>query len=255
MAIKISYGTSREGWLGYREFVAKLIEEHQAIRVCEIGGGANPLLPMEFIKQKGIDYSVMDISGTELEKADAGYDKIVADAGSPAFAVDRRFDLVFSRMLIEHIRDAEQFHRNIMSILAPGGLAVHFFPTLFTLPYLINYLIPERLSQRLLQLFAPRDAYQNAKFPAYYRWCRGPVAGQINRFRNIGYEVLEFRGFFGHHGYYEKLGFMKRLHDAKTRYLLEKPNPSFTSYAYVVLKKPGQGFPDQSDKPSSNASR
>jgi 2-polyprenyl-3-methyl-5-hydroxy-6-metoxy-1,4-benzoquinol methylase len=237
MAIKISYGTSEEGWLGYHDFISRLIDEHKAGRVCEIGGGANPLLDITLVEKKGISYSVMDISRTELDKAPSGYDKIVADAGSAAFAVNRQFDLVFSRMLIEHVRDAEQFHRNVHSLLAPGGLAVHFFPTLFTTPYLVNYLVPDRLSRMLWRGFAKRDEYQNAKFPAYYRWCRGPVQGQIDKFIRIGFDVLEYRGFFGHHGYYKKIWFLKKLHDAKTRYLLKRPNPSFTSYAYVVLRK------------------
>lgn len=237
MAIKISYGTSEEGWLGYQEFISRLIDQQKAGRICEIGGGANPLLGMELVDQKGIVYSVMDISAAELQKAPAGYDKIVADAGSSRFAVDRQFDLVFSRMLVEHIRDAEQFHRNILKLLAPGGVAVHFFPTLYTLPYIINYLVPERLSQTLWSWFAKRDEYRHAKFPAYYKWCRGPIGSQISKFERIGFQVIEFRGFFGHHGYYKKIGLLKRLHDVKTRYLLKRPNPLFTSYAYVVLKK------------------
>jgi SAM-dependent methyltransferase len=189
------------------------------------------------VNQKGIAYSIMDISATELQKAPVGYDKIVADAGSAGFAVNKQFDLVFSRMLIEHIRDAGQFHKNVLTLLAPGGLAVHFFPTLFTMPYIVNYLVPERLSRTLWSCFAKRDEYKNGKFPAYYSWCRGPVRSQISKFQHIGFDVLEYRGFFGHHGYYKKIGFLKKLHDIKTQYLLKRPNPLFTSYAYVILKK------------------
>ena len=234
---KIKYGTSEEAWLGYSDFICGLITELRPKQVCEIGGGANPLLDKATITQQGIQYSVMDVSEEELKKAPDLYSKIVADAGSVQFRVDRRFDLVFSKMLIEHIRDAEQFHKNMLSILAPGGLAVHFFPTLYTLPYLINYLATDRLGSILWGLFAPRDQYQHAKFPAYYKWCRGPVLSQIRRFTRLGYEVIEYNGYFGHSGYYQKMGLLKKMHEMKTRYLLRHPFPYCTSYAYVVLKK------------------
>ena len=88
-------------------------------------------------------------------------------------------------MLAEHVSDAEQFHRNVFKILADNWQAVHFFPTLYTLPFLVNYLAPEYLAEKLLNVFAPRDKYQNAKFPAYYRWCRGPIRGQIQKISDL----------------------------------------------------------------------
>ncbi len=234
---RITYGTHKEGWFGYPDLITGLIGELRAARICEIGGGANPLLPLDSLAGKDIRYTVMDISSAELEKAPSGYEKIVADAGSRDFSVGEQFDLVFSKMLLEHIRNAEQFHRNVRSILAPGGVAVHFFPTLYTLPYLVNYLMPEVLSRVMLKLLAPRDDYQYAKFPAYYDWCRGPIPSQFRRFAGIGYDVVEYRGFFGHRGYYQRMGLLRKLHDMKTSYLLRHPQPLFTSYAYVVLKK------------------
>jgi hypothetical protein len=59
----------------------------------------------------------------------------------------------------------------------------------------------------------------------------------LKKYEELGYEVIEYRGFFGHHGYYNRLPFLKRIHELKTDYLLRKPSPLFTSYAYVVLKK------------------
>ena len=233
----IAYGTQEEGWFGYPEYITRLIEERQAVHICEVGGGANPLLSRDRFAERPIEYTLMDISRTELDKAPAGYEKIVADAGSPDFRLEKQFDLVFSKMLMEHVRDAEQFHKNVLTILASGGMAVHFFPTLYTLPYIVNYLMPERLTNRILQAFAPRDTYQYAKFPAYYHWCRGPLPSQIEKFRRIGYDVIEYRGFFGHRGYYQKMDILQKLHLLKTHYLLRHPHPLFTSYAYVVLKK------------------
>ena len=139
-------------------------------------------------------------------------------------------------MLAEHITDAEQFHKNVVSCLTHNGLAVHYFPTLFTLPFFINYIIPNSLADNLLHIFDPRDRHQHAKFRAYYRWCRGPTNKQIQRFICLGYDVIEYRGFFGH-GYYNKFKILRKIHNIKTNYLLQHPYPMLTSYAYVVLKK------------------
>src|ERR1700721_1406514 len=53
------------------------------------------------------------------------------------------YDLVFSKMLCEHLPDARTFHANCLRLLRPGARAVHFFPTLYTLPFVANRLIPE----------------------------------------------------------------------------------------------------------------
>ena len=214
-----------------------LIDERGLTRVCDVGGGANPVLSEVEIEKRNLDYSVLDISESELAKASISGDKILADIAAPDFSIKRKFDLVFSKMLAEHVTDAELFHRNVLSMLDENGLAVHFFPTLYSLPFLVNFLAPEKLADFLLSILAPRDEYRHAKFPAYYHWCRGPTDRQIRRLTGLGYELIEYRGFFGHSGYYDKIRFMKKLHEHKTNYLLRNPNPSFTSYARVTLRR------------------
>lgn len=233
----ISYKEGKHAFTDFEPLIKELIDERGLTRICDIGGGANPLLNEEYIIKKDIDYTILDISETELRKAPKIYKKLRADISDPKFISNEKFDLIFSKMVAEHISDAKQFHKNILNCLSDKGLAVHFFPTLYTLPFFINYLIPEKLSQKLLDIFDPRDKYQHAKFPAYYRWCRGPFNSQITRLHSIGYEIIEYRCFFGHSGYYKKLNLLKNIHKYKSNFLLKHPNPYFTSYAYVILKK------------------
>ncbi len=236
MTTNVSYGTYKEAWDGYTLFLTNLISEHRIKKICDIGGGANPVISADFIKEKNIDYYLLDISEHELSKAPKSYNKILADIASPHFKLDTEFDFVFTKMLAEHITDPEQFHMNILSCLTNNGIAVHYFPTLYTLPFFVNYVFPENLADILLHMFETRDRYQHAKFPAYYRWCRGPTIKQIQRFISLGYDVVEYRGFFGH-GYYNKIKMVDKIESIKTNFLLQHPNPIFTSYAYVILKK------------------
>lgn len=237
MDSNICYSETKDVLYNYKYFIKALVEKHQIKSICDVGGGANPLLDLEYINEKGIDYTILDISETELNKAPKEFKKIKSDISAPQNMAESNFDLVFSMMLAEHIENAEQFHKNIFTILKNGGLAVHFFPTLYAFPFFTNWLIPESLSSRLLNYFAARDDYQHAKFPAYYRWCRGPIGNQIRKYYDLGYEIVEYRGCFGHADYYNKLKPIKKLHEIKTNYLLKTPIPILTSYAQIVLKK------------------
>lgn len=236
IAKNISYGLSDDIWQGFEKSLLDIIENYSIKRICDIGGGANPVINAEHIKSKGLDYSILDISESELLKAPSNYNKIMADISSPEFSTQRKFDLMISKMLAEHVVDAEQFHKNVYKCLDYDGLALHFFPTLFTLPFFINFITPEYIAKFLLKAFAPRDFYQQNKFPAYYHWCRGPTKKQIKRFTDLGFEVIVYHGYFGH-GYYDKIRILKKLHDFKTNYLLKHPSPIFTNFAYVLLKK------------------
>ncbi len=135
------------------------------------------------------------------------------------------YDLIFSRMTAEHFRDAEAAHANIFRALRPGGLALHSFATLYSLPFVANRFMPDQLSERLLNTVRPRDKYKLDKFKAYYSRCRGPVKGQLDFFQNLGYEVAEYRGYFGHTYYAKKLPVLHKLHSLKTRWLLRNPVP------------------------------
>lgn len=189
----------------------------------------------------GLEYTILDISPGELAKAPSVYRTIHADIGEKDLRIDERFDFIFSRMLAEHVKDGEAFHRNVAGLLTPGGVAFHFFPTLYAPPFIINRLFPEYAARALLNLIqSGREARgKHRKFPAYYSWCRGPTATQISRFQSVGLEVEEYIGFFGHSGYYKKLPLAERLHRLLADWLVRHPVSGLTSFAFVVLvRKP-----------------
>jgi 2-polyprenyl-3-methyl-5-hydroxy-6-metoxy-1,4-benzoquinol methylase len=186
MSTQITYGNYHEAALEYEAFLKKIIHEHGFKNLCDVGGGANPLLSPEFVLEHSLEYTLLDISQAELDKAAPQYQKVKADICAPNYT-GQKYDFVFSKMLAEHVVQGQQFHQNIYAMLAPGGIALHFFPTLYALPFLINRSIPEKLANFLLSLFVGRDHYQHSKFPAYYSWCRGPSHRQIQNFEKLGY--------------------------------------------------------------------
>ena len=221
----VQYYPSELGWVQYDDFLRQLVVGQGCRRICEIGGGANPALPIEFVREHGLDYLIVDISESELAKAPKGYRTRVLDMARPIEPVSENCDLVISKMLAEHVADARQFHLNVHGMLRPGGLAFHFFPTLYTPPFVLNCLMPERLAYTLLNQLQPgrESSGRNAKFPAYYRWCRGPMKGQWARFGSLGYQVRSYWGFYGHEPYYRKIPPLLACHRALCRWLLRHP--------------------------------
>jgi hypothetical protein len=237
--MKIRYGHSSEAWASSTNYIKEMIIKNDAKRVLEVGGGANPTFSLEFVKQHNLEYTVLDISLDELAKAPDGYVKVCADITSTYLELPGGYDLVFSKMLAEHVKSGEVFHRNVYSLLSAKGRAFHFFPTLYAPPFVVNRLLPERLSWKLLNLFQSgrhKEGYL-PKFPAYYSWCRGPVPSQIKRFESIGYQISEYIGFFGNVGYYQKLPFISKGNYTISKWLVEHPIPVLCSFAYVQLQK------------------
>lgn len=236
----VSWGLGRSAARDFVPFLEELIESTHARRVCDIGGGAKPVVTLDAVERLGLTYTVLDISPDELSKAPSGYNKIRSDACQPSLDIGERFELVLSRMLLEHLADPVTFHENVRRMLVPGGRAVHFFPTLWEPTFVVNRLLPERLGERILLRLRPdrtRDG-QAAKFRAYYRWCRGPTARQFNRFKDAGYIVEQYCGFFGAETYLKRIPSLQRTEARVAEAMLRRPKPSLTSYAYVVLRRP-----------------
>lgn len=235
---RIRYERAAIGWFGYDDYLRALASRPGVRRVCEIGGGANPALPLEFVHEHGLEYTVLDISAEELAKAPEGYVKVHADIINLSDELPGGYDLIFSRMVAEHVPDGEVFHRNIHRLLAPGGIAFHYFPTLYTLPFVINLLMPHRLSDAILhRVQGGREKHgQHGKFPAFYSWCYGPTARQLARLRGVGFEIEEYIGYYGH-SYYRHFPPLHRLHEWLCQKLVDHPIPQLTTTCYLVVRK------------------
>ena len=237
--MKASFDLEERAWRRYDSFLKGLASRPGVKRVLDIGGGANPALPLDFVERNGLEYVVLDISSEELAKAPKGYLKVQADITSPDLDVGGNYDLVLSRLVAEHVPSGRGFHSTVFDLLSEGGIAFHFFPTLYAPPFVINRLLPERLSEFVVSLLQSnrRREGKNAKFPSYYSWCRGPTSSQIEKFQSIGYRVDEYIGFFGHRNYYGKIKALRKVHDWISSTLVKHPLPWVTSFAYVVLSK------------------
>jgi SAM-dependent methyltransferase len=235
---RIAYARNGEADKMFRARIRRLLDG-DARRICDVGGGAKPIVPLAQIEERGLDYVVLDESGEQLEKAPAGYRRVQASIlDRPAVAALVRdggaFDAVISRWTAEHIPDGRGFHESVFELLRPGGTVVHLFPTLYSIPFLVNRALTPALSSAVLfRACSEREA----KFRPYYSWCRGPSARQLERLSALGYTVESYTGFFGH-SFYAPIKPLHLAHRWAVERLLAHPLPSMTSFALVVLQRP-----------------
>lgn len=205
-------GAERHSSVVFNNFhkIVRQLSENK--RVLEIGAGRNPIFSSAELADGNIDYVANDISPDELDAMQVQVPSAAFDAsqGIPDHFVGN-FDFVFSNMVQEHVRDTRAFYRNIAIMLRPGGVALHFHPVLFTLPFLINRFVPEAATEPLLYAIRKdRTRSRAPKFPAHYDQC--VVSDRVaRRLAAEGYASVTQIPFYGH-GYYR---FLPPLHAAQ----------------------------------------
>lgn len=226
----------------YEETIFAIADALRLRRLCEIGGGRDPAFSLAQLEPRGLDYTINDIDQRELDRAPSGYRTACFDIAGPAqtfVPLAGSQDLVFSRMVFEHVAGVEQAWRNVHTLLAPGGVGLAFIPTLYAWPFLLNHMIPETASRRLLNLFSREDRSSdgsNPKFPALYDWAYGSqrkLAPMLNR---AGFEDIHVVPFWGH-DYLRRVPVLRDLDDAYTRLCVARDWRLQTTYAYIVVRK------------------
>lgn len=242
--MKISFKTvdTFPGWKKAEMFFQKKINAFKAKSILEIGSGANPTISLNYIEKKNLEYTTNDTNVNELNKAPSAYKILLLDFSSNEipYSLHNNYDLVFSRMVNEHIKNGKDYYSNIFKALKKGGVTIHCFSTLYCIPFLMNRILPEFLSDKLLSFISPgRNEHLHGKFRAYYSWSRGPTNKMIRRFESVGYQIIEYAGFFGHDYYRNKIPLLHKIERAKSAFLCSQLKiPHLTSYAYVILQKP-----------------
>ena len=236
---------SREtwGWDSYKASVLAYVEHcraagrHQGglVRMIEIGGGRGPLLAPEEAAAAGAAYTVNDISERELSLAPPDFARALFNvAGDLAPEWRGRFDLVFSRMVMEHVKDAPRAWANMASLLAPGGVALAFHPTLYAPPFLINHLVPESLTAPVLRLFfSDRHDGDFPKFPARYELCRARPEVIEPALRRAGFREAFSAPFWGDR-YFRRIPLLREANDALSAMAEARDWRWLASYAYTL---------------------
>ncbi len=206
-------------------------------RMLEVGGGRSPMLAEEDVRALGATYTVNDIDPDELARAPEWVSRLEGDIADPSLlGGEDGFDVVFANMVFEHVADPQEGYRNIVARLSPGGYLVNFVPTMYAPPFVLNKLLPEDLTSRLLLRIQPhRHVGDKPKFPAYYRWCTATSATEA-RLRGAGFSECEAVPFYGH-SYYKKVPGLRDASAMVSRAAHKRGLRPLASYAYLVAQR------------------
>ena len=221
----------------FKDRCRQLIVDHELTQLGDVGGGRLPMFSPPEIEELGVRYVLLDASQAELDFAPVNYQKVCADICDPR--LEAGYDLLFTKMLAEHVKDGAAMHRNILRLLVPGGMAFHFFPTLYHPAFLVNRVVPERLGRAAVAGLRQGPAKEFIKFPAYYSHCYGPTPRSHRFFTNLGYEVLEYQPFYGS-SYLGRIPLLREVEDAFARACAKWQSGTFTAFAWLLLRKPRQ---------------
>jgi SAM-dependent methyltransferase len=234
-------------WRHYKPTLLAFVETLRAagrhdgegrVRLLEIGGGRGPQFTPEEAEKLGVTLTVNDIDARELSMAPKGFAtacfNIAADVDP---ALHGQFDFIFSRMVFEHVKDAPRAWANVASLLAPGGVAFAFHPTLYCPPFVLNWLAPEAFSARLLKLLFPwRHDGDYPKFPARYEMCFSDPRKMVPQFKALGFSDVLIAPFYGH-GYLRSVPVAREIEGALHVVAERRDIRALSSYAYTLVRR------------------
>jgi SAM-dependent methyltransferase len=227
---------SRLASQNFGRVVRGLCEAYDNPDLLEIGGGAKPLFRPGSWPDNVASYTINDISQEELDKAPAEYNKACFDICDPVEGLEGRFDVIFSKFVAEHVKDGRKMHSNVYRMLRPGGVAFHLFPTLYALPFFINWLIPEHVSRGVVFLLNPVRRDNKRKFPAYYSWCAGSNEHIRIQILSVGYADVKIERFYGH-TYLSRIPLLSSVEAAWVSAVKKAEMTRLGSYAYVFARR------------------
>jgi len=149
-------------------------------RVLDVGGGKHPGISLQTKRELGLHVVGLDVSEAELAQAPAGaYDAIVVGDAS-SVEIPGRYDLVFSRSVIEHVEDPRAVIANLAGVLASGGIMAHVVPCRNAPFAIVNRRLGNRLARRLLFAIFP-EKEEHSGFQVHYRDCTPSRLARICR--------------------------------------------------------------------------
>jgi SAM-dependent methyltransferase len=243
---RLGYDSSEAwAWDNYRNAALALAQSCRAgkrdgdkVRMLEIGGGRGPLLSPADAANAGVAVTVNDIDARELAMGPAEFDKAQFDIGGevdPAWY--NKFDLIVSRMVMEHVADGRKAWANMAKLLVPGGVAMAFHPTLYAPPFLINLIFPDSLTAPVLRFFfSNRHDGDYPKFPARYELCFTNPARLEPILKSCGFSETLIAPFWGHR-YFRHIPLLRELDAAAQRLAEAREWRWLTTYAYTLARR------------------
>lgn len=151
----------------YSEVAVNLANNFKNPLIVDAGGGR--LTPFAKKIKKSHKLIVLDSDKNEL-KYNFDADKKLIMINDTIPLKKNSANLIVSRYTLEHLNNPEIFIKNSYKILKNGGYSVHLFSCKYAPFSAVNQLLPDKLSQFLLNKFIPNSKHIRG-YKTYYKSC------------------------------------------------------------------------------------
>jgi SAM-dependent methyltransferase len=154
----------------YEEAIGRVIAETEPKLILDVGGGKCCSFSKRREALPSMRIVSLDISHEEIrQNSDVDYG-IVADVIEGLPFRRSSVDLIAWHMAMEHIEDTGALVESSKAVLKTGGYCIHAFACKFAPYALINQLLPDALSRKIIYLLRP-EKRGVCGFPAAYNRC------------------------------------------------------------------------------------
>lgn len=153
------------------EWVARALLGRPGVNtVIDVGGGRTWYFGEEWWQNPKFKLIGIDVDPAELELNPKLDERVTADVSKTLGVPDGSVDLVLCRAVVEHLPDNAAFLRNVERALRPGGKAAFVFVNKWSPPMILNRILPQAVSGRLLHALVP-GSDGICGFKAHYDKC------------------------------------------------------------------------------------
>jgi SAM-dependent methyltransferase len=189
-------------WESYTTKAAALAEQAEPPRVLDIGAGRETPYAAA-IANSSTTLIGIDLLNEDLEANRALTLRIVCDVSSNGIPEEaQNIGVVTSRTVLEHVPDLGRFAREVNNALVPGGRTIHLFAARYSLFAILNRLLSDSASRRILFALRP-ESVEVGGFPTFYHQTHAKAAesafrraGLISVETEVSYQVSHYFHFF-----------------------------------------------------------
>lgn len=217
----------------YPQVIGKILDTGKPKIILDVGGGSS----CKYAKFSSSNHLIIAIDQNRkaLSRNNDVKIKCVADICRSLPLTDQSVDLITSSSVLEHLKDVEVFVENAETILKPGGYMVHRIPNKFSPFSLINRLLPNRVTRKLLEIVWPGSC-GTVGYRAYYNYCSPHAFSKL--LKKYNFDVVKMKVGYMQADYYSflfPLYFLSKVYDTLTSFLDVK---NLCATFLVIAQKP-----------------
>jgi len=186
-------------FVDYGETVIQHVNSRPSQIVIDIGGGKSCPFAKLVNAASNARIVAVDISGEELRQNREVGLRVVGNLMGEIPLASEAADIIVSRSVLEHLEDVDSFMRECFRVLKAGGRTIHLLPSKYALFAILNRMLPNAVSKRLIALFHPGSA-GICGFPAFYDRCYFSAMKRL--FEQNGFRIVRMEVGYDQSGYY-----------------------------------------------------